>query len=206
MRKRCHIHSPHHCTSPIKRLMEPISSLVQFMCKSLLSFVSGAKQQSHKTPALLMLNIISRNMIGIVKLRQISMLSATSRLECGVDDTCNHHAWRAKAGKKSIHVEVVVSYRWFFFHFFFVLPATWKEEKKKLGKRAFSFFHTWTNVLDASSFWRMPWPMVSIFSSLFAQPRDGWRVTADHWRNFSIVSLCIPSFHSVNQFCRSMRE
>lgn len=69
--------------------------------------------------------------------------------------TSTHVIAKENGRKKSIHVwEVVVSYRQFFFHFFFVLE--WTTGKNIEWKRAFSIFFYPHMILA----WRMPWPMV----------------------------------------------
>lgn len=87
------------------RLMEAISSLVQFMCKSRLCRFFRCKNKLVKSSFADAEKHLS-NKIAIVKLGQINMLSAASRLECGdMTRHSSHVAIMHGEAKKSIHVE-----------------------------------------------------------------------------------------------------
>lgn len=126
------------------------------------------------------------NMIGIVKLRQINMLSAGARLAIRRRGA---HV-RSATAKIDTRMKKVVafSYRRFCFRPHLRLA------RKDTRKGRFPFFHTWTD--ECKDIWRMTWPMVSIFPFRFVAVSGEWETNArlDQWREGWKLLCCASLF------------
>lgn len=125
-------------------------------------------------------------MIGIVKLRQINMLSAGARLAIRRRGA---HV-RSATAKIDTRMKKVVafSYRRFCFRPHLRLA------RKDTRKGRFPFFHTWTD--ECKDIWRMTWPMVSIFPFRFVAVSGEWETNArlDQWRKGWKLLCCASLF------------